>query len=242
MVPRFFAPAAADTGTLAELPDDEAGHLVRVLRLRRGAAVRAFDGRGREWRAVVEDTAGRHVSLRLLEEVAPAREPAIRVVLAIALLKGDKMDDVVRDAVMLGVSAIRPLVSRRVEVLGPRAGEARRTRWQRIAVSSAKQCGRAVVPEVWPASTLAALLNEEGRQTRIALMEPQSATRARRIGEVPPSDAVDLIVGPEGGWDDAERERLAATCELVTLGDQTLRADAVALVAMTALRVAWKDF
>ena len=70
-------------------------------------------------------------------------------------------------------------------------------------------------------------------------MEPESAARARRIAELPRSDDVELIVGPEGGWADDEGEQLAATCELVTMGSQILRADAVPLVAMTALRVAW---
>ena len=72
----------------------------------------------------------------------------MQLTLVVSVLKGDKMDDVVRDAVMLGVTAIRPVVSERV---GDRPGgawreAARIARWQRIAVSSAKQCGRAVVP------------------------------------------------------------------------------------------------
>ena len=69
--------------------------------------------------------------------------------LVISVLKGDKMDDVVRDAVMLGVGAIQPVVSERAETsLATMARSGRVARWQRIAVSSAKQCGRAVVPPI----------------------------------------------------------------------------------------------
>ena len=243
MIPRFFAPAASTTGSVVDLPAEEAAHLVRVLRLRKGASICAFDGRGHEWRAEVEETGGRRVSIRLVEDVMPAPEPGVRIVLSVALLKGDKMDDVVRDAVMLGVSAVRPVVSRRVVGPGTRAvGEARRARWQRIAVSSAKQCGRAVVPEILPASALSALLTGQSGRKRLALMEPESAGGTRRIVEVPRSDDVELVVGPEGGWAADEAEQLAATCQLVTMGSQTLRADAVPLIAITALRVAWDDF
>jgi 16S rRNA (uracil1498-N3)-methyltransferase len=243
VVPRFFAPTASTTGSIVELPEDEAAHLVRVLRIRNGATVRAFNGRGQEWRAAVHEIGRRRVSLELVEDVKAAPEPGVRIVLSVSLLKGDKMDEVVRDAVMLGASAIRPVLSRRVDGPGTRTvGEARRTRWQRIAVSSAKQCGRAVVPDVLPASTLSELLKDRSGRRRLALMEPESATGARRIADVPRSDEVELVVGPEGGWAADEGEQLAATCQLVTMGSQTLRADAVPLIAITALRVAWDDF
>jgi 16S rRNA (uracil1498-N3)-methyltransferase len=243
VVPRFFAPAATSTGSLVELPDDEAAHLVRVLRLSTGATVGAFDGRGHEWRGIVEQATARRAVIRLVEPVAAAPEPRVRIVLASAILKGEKMDDVVRDAVMLGVAAIHPVVSMRVETRGrTSAGEARRARWQRIAVSSAKQCGRAVVPDVLAPSGLEGLLQGGDPKRRIALMEPGTGRAARRVAEVAPVDEVELVSGPEGGWTREEAARLAAASQLVTLGAQTLRADAVPIVAITALRVAWGDF
>lgn len=241
MVPRVFAPGARSTGALVELPEDEAAHLLRVLRLRDGALVQTFDGRGRAWRAAVERAASRSASVRLLEEIQPAPEAGVRIALAMAVLKGDKMDAVVRDAVMLGVTAIRPLLSARVEGAARTLSEARLARWQRIAVASVKQCGRAVVPEVRPPSTLTALLDEPAACPRVALMEPGSVARGCRITDVPRSPEVELLIGPEGGWTRDEADRIATTCRIVTLGHQTLRADAVALVAMTALRVAWHD-
>ena len=80
---------------------------------------------------------------------AGARNRASPLTLAQAVLKGDKMDDVVRDAVMMGVAAIQPIVTARSEVTRAALERGhRRERWQRVAVSSAKQCGRAVVPAV----------------------------------------------------------------------------------------------
>src|SRR6188472_2052782 len=146
---RFHAPDAREPGQVITLADDEAAHLTRVLRLQVGAPVRVFDGAGLEFDAVVETTSKRGADIRLLTPHQAVAEPRIRVTLAQAVLKGDKMDDVVRDAVMMGVAAILPLITARTEV-SPAVLERgrRRERWQRIAVMSAKQCGRAVVPAV----------------------------------------------------------------------------------------------
>jgi 16S rRNA (uracil1498-N3)-methyltransferase len=146
---RFFAPAAGVPGDRILLPVDEAEHLTRVLRLSSGDNVRVFNGRGAEFEAVV-DTADREgVRLTIGAPCVPAPEPRVAFTLAQAVLKGDKMDDVVRDAVMIGVAAIHPIVTARSEIsLASLARGRRRERWERIAVSSAKQCGRAVVPSI----------------------------------------------------------------------------------------------
>ena len=139
-LPRFFAPHATDTGASIELPEEESTHLARVLRLPPGARIRVFDGRGREWDATVERVAKQTVAVTLGESAPPAREAGIALTLAIAVLKGDKMDDVVRDAVMLGVTAIQPVVTTRTEVSAAAIERSRRVdRWQRVAVSSSKQ-------------------------------------------------------------------------------------------------------
>jgi 16S rRNA (uracil1498-N3)-methyltransferase len=243
VIPRFFVPDATTTGSTIALPDDEARHLVRVLRLDHGAAVRVFDGRGSEWLAVVERTTKTQTSVRLVEPVASAAEPGIHLTLAVAILKGDKTDDVVRDAVMLGVAAVQPLVTERTEVKeSVIARGRRRERWQQIAIASAKQCGRAVVPPIEPPVSLAQLLAEGAAGRRVALVEPRAAGVVKRLREVPRDERVELLVGPEGGWADRELQRLAAASTLLTIGHHTLRADAVPTIAITALRVAWNDF
>ena len=113
---RFFVPAAEATGSIVAVPPDEAAHLTRVLRLKAGDAVRVFDGRGHEWQAEVSVIEKGAASVRLGAPVEPAREAAVDVALAAAILKGDKMDDVVRDAVMLGVTSILPLITARTEL------------------------------------------------------------------------------------------------------------------------------
>jgi 16S rRNA (uracil1498-N3)-methyltransferase len=245
---RFYAPAAGEPGQRVVLPEEEAAHLVRVLRMRRGDVIHVLNGRGGLFEAVVAE-AGREEVVVVLGAARPAApEPRVAVTLAMAVLKGDRMDDVVRDAVMLGVAAIQPLVTSRTEVDPAALGRAKRTgRWRRVAVSSMKQCGRGYVPPVFEPITVEALQSNLAAATPsrpvILLLEP-GAGPAHRLRDLPaaPPPAATLIVGPEGGWSATEREVLAAHAESITLGPRTLRADATPLVALSALFTHWHEF
>jgi len=246
---RFHAPDAAAAGDLVTLPEDESEHLTRVLRLTAGAEVRVFNGRGGEFDSVVEAAGRDGVRIRVGEPRDPAPEPRLGVTLAQAVLKGDKMDDVVRDAVMIGATAVRPFVSTRTEVTAATLAKShRRDRWQRIAVSSAKQCGRAVVPTVFePVSfdaLIKTLLENWLAGPALMLVEPGAAKAAVAFGEleVETPKAVTVVVGPEGGWTPEELEAASAVCRLVTMGHRTLRADTMGLVATAAVFARWKEF
>jgi 16S rRNA (uracil1498-N3)-methyltransferase len=167
-------------------------------------------------------------------------------VLAQAWLKGDAMDGIVRDATMLGVSAFQPLAAGRCEVpTASMTGSMRLERWHRIAVSSAKQCRRAVVPRIREAAPLGDVLDTASGAVVVMLVEP-AAARASDIRRAPgavdsPAGAV-VLVGPEGGWTPAELDLASrARVRFVTLGDRTLRAESVALVALPVLLFAWGE-
>jgi 16S rRNA (uracil1498-N3)-methyltransferase len=154
------------------------------------------------------------------------------------------MDDVVRDAVMLGVSAIQPIVTRRTEAtVAALMRGARLDRWRRIALASAKQSRRAVLPEIRIPLTFETYLEEPGIALRLMLVEPgasasvESAALLRK--EQVPSDAA-LLVGPEGGWDQRECALgQASGARLITIGQRTLRADAVPVAAISVLQFLW---
>ena len=242
--PRFHVPDVNGAAARVELPEDEAEHLVRVLRLGVGDEVDVFDGRGGMWRAEIVHAGKKSAAIRPLQPLQPARELAIRVTLVMSVLKGEKMDDVVRDAVMLGVSAIHPVVSERAETsMAAMARGSRLARWERIAVSSAKQCGRAVVPAILPPLPLDWYWAEAATGVRLMCVEPSSAlgdlTSVQAVAKPP---AADVIIGPEGGWTVTE----VATAHdsgaiLMSLGGMTLRADAVPIVALTALLTTWGE-
>ncbi len=235
-------------GHAVALAEHEAHHVTRVLRLAPGDAVRIFDGRGHEHEATIELAGRGGVVVRVGARVAPAPEPPLTLTLAQAVLKGDATDDVVRDAAMIGASAVVPLVSARAETSLTRLAQQRRIdRWTRVAVASAKQCGRAVVPAIHePASFAPARLALSAPV--LMLVEPRAAwpggspRRLREVaaGAAPPAAAI--VVGPEGGWTDEELATAAAAAWTpVTLGGRTLRADAAGMVALTIVLALWGD-
>jgi 16S rRNA (uracil1498-N3)-methyltransferase len=244
-VHRFFAPALDPGDQSVTLPKDEAEHLTRVLRLGMGDTVSVFDGRGREFLARVSSVRRRDVQLQLLSRVDPAPEPSVPITLAQAVLKGEKMDDVVRDAVMLGVSALQPLVTKRTETtVAALLRGARPERWRRVALASVKQSGRAMLPEIRTPLTLETFLEEPRPDESLMFVEPVAGDAPISLhalrGSRSPRDAV-ILIGPEGGW--AESERAAARShdvKLVTLGGRTLRADAVPVAAISVLQFLWE--
>ena len=241
---RFYAPDLTPTESTVVLPVDEMQHLTRVLRLPPGAVVAVFDGHGGLWRAAVVHATKTSAAIRALEPLPAARELSVQLTLVASVLKGDKMDDVVRDAVMLGISALQPVVSERAETsIAAMARSSRVARWQRIAVASAKQCGRAVVPPIHPAMPLDWYWNERIAARRVLCVEPAAALgEVCAVAGVAKPAALHVIVGPEGGWTVTE---VAAGYEsgaiLMSLGPRTLRADAVPIVALTALLTTWGE-
>ncbi len=242
-VHRFFAPALDPGDDLVDLPRDEAEHLTRVLRLGVGDTVAVFNGRGVEFLARVTSAARRDARVQLLSRVDAAPESSTPLTLVQAVLKGDKMDDVVRDAVMLGVTAVQPIVTKRSEVtVAALLRGARVERWRRIALASVKQSRRAVLPDIRTPLTFDTWLDEPPPDLRLMFVEPgcpDAEPLARLRSERVPS-AVALVIGPEGGWDPAE---CAAAKDrglrIVSLGGRTLRADAVPIAAISVLQFLW---
>ena len=247
MLHRFYAPDLTAGLAVVPLPADEAEHLTRVLRLKAGEVVVVFDGRGGEFLARVESIAQDAVSVRPIERRPTVPEPAVALTLGQAILKSDKMDRVVRDAVMLGVSAVQPLVSARAQVSRAALRDRGRTaRWQRIVVASVKQCGRAVVPPVREPVGLARLLAGDTSDLRLVLVEPGSEAGSESgmnlVKARPRPAAATVLIGPEGGWtpDEVQAARQAGFLP-VTLGGRTLRADAAGVAAIAILQFVWGD-
>lgn len=245
MLPRFLAADLDPVAGVASLSAEEAHHLTNVLRLRFGDEISVFDGDGHEYRARIERVTREGAHLRLLEELTAAPEPVVRLTLAQAVLKGDKMDEVIRDATMMGVSAIEPLITDHTTLRMKALADGRAAdRWRRIAVASAKQCRRAVLPAIGSGVELTDWLAQETTASRLMLVEPAATTTGRQLSSLSrdvPSSAT-LMVGPEGGWSTAEIDAaVRAGWTPITLGKRTLRADAVALIAIGVLQSHWGD-
>jgi 16S rRNA (uracil1498-N3)-methyltransferase len=209
-------------------------YLAHVLRMGEGDEVVLFDGAGREAGARICTVAAAHLEL----DVDPPRartESEARLVLVLALLKGEKMDLVVQKATELGVDEIRPVATERAVVrLDDGRAQSRMRRWQRIAEEAARQSGRASVPEVVAPAPFAAALGELTTGWR-QILDPEAPRAAR-----PPANAGvwSVAVGPEGGFTaDEVAQALRAGWSRLGLGaDRILRAETAAIAIVAGLR------
>ncbi|PZA06996.1 MULTISPECIES: 16S rRNA (uracil(1498)-N(3))-methyltransferase [unclassified Meiothermus] len=220
---RAFAPKLAP---LLTLTGREARHLAEVLRARPGDTLTVFDGEGLEGRAVVRAVEGGVVELEVTATWPASREVPVPVVLYVALLKGDKLADVVRAATELGATRIIPLVC--VYSVPKEIGEGKLLRLRRVALEAAKQSGRTTVPEVLAPIPLSAIPPvEQGLAAH-----PGSAVRVRDVLDL--SRPITLATGPEGGFSEDEMQTLTERgFTPVTLGQRILRAETAPLALLS---------
>ena len=238
---RFFAPPSAFNFSkhLVTLTSDEARHLREVLRLKTGDVVQVFDGTGREFRAVVSQARRESAELELGAEIQPPRpESPLKLTLAVALLKGEKFDLVVQKGTELGVNRFIPLVTRYADIrLRDESDASKRvTRWQRIALEAAKQCGRAVVPEINLPISFEPLIREEKGCFLFAERGGSALSTDLRTNNFI------AIVGSEGGWSDEELDQARTEgVPIVTLGGRVLRAETAAIATAVLLQHRYGD-
>lgn len=240
MISRFHFPGRLPAAGTLELPDALAHHAVRVLRLRDGDRIVLFDGEGGEAEATLQ-VRGKAAWAQVEARREVDRESPLQIVLVQALASSDKMDWVVQKAVELGVSAIQPVQAERsvLRLAGERA-EKRQSHWQQVAVAACEQCGRNRIPEVQPLQPLAHWLAAHRGMLNYVLAPGGVASFAE---EPAPQQPVHVLVGPEGGWSDAEMAAFdAAGCRRVRLGPRVLRTETAGLAAIATLQARWGDF
>jgi 16S rRNA (uracil1498-N3)-methyltransferase len=245
MAHRFFlaGPLPNVPGEPLPLSLDDAHHAVRVLRVRPGELIEVVEPTGGALRAEVVSADDAGVVATVLGPVEVESWALPNVTLFQGVAKGDKMDDIVRQAVEVGAEAIVPVMTARTIVrLDADKRLARGERWQRIAKSAAEQAKRASVPRVAaPVSLAEALGLLSGYDRTVVLWEDScDAGLAETLADLrDQADArVALVVGPEGGLGAEEvsllRERGAV---VATLGPSVMRTETAAVVAL-ALAIA----
>jgi 16S rRNA (uracil1498-N3)-methyltransferase len=221
-------------GTEVELRGDAYHHLFRVKRLDSGESVRIVDGAGRARRGVVARV-DRARAVIAFGAAAPSLEPELRVELLVAPPKPDRAAWLVEKATEVGAVAIRFVATERAARGDRGFGVAQLARLRRIAIAAVEQCGRAVVPEVSGTDPLDEIVADRRRRSIpvIALDAGGAASPPRPVARgsaIEPDLA--LLVGPEGGWSDAERERFEREgVERWSLGERVLRVETAAVVA-----------
>jgi 16S rRNA (uracil1498-N3)-methyltransferase len=237
---RFFVDAVRDG--MAELRGDEARHLTRVLRVEAGMRFEVSDNQAAYLAEIVE-ARGERVVFRIVE---PLHTPALPVAITLcaALIKFDRFEWMIEKATELGVARILPVESTRSERGLFEASRKRTERWVRIARESSQQSRRVRIPEILPAVRFEKSLALEADH-RYFLDEGEGECQAPPFlhlmpAERPAGSRVAVLVGPEGGWTDAERQLSAVAGWLpVSLGPQVLRAETAASAAVAVLMNAW---
>jgi 16S rRNA (uracil1498-N3)-methyltransferase len=225
---------------LFALPAEAATYVTRVHRLEVGDAFLAFDPeRATEADAELIEISKRGAVARITAIRPASVRPARGVTLIQGACKGDKMDAIVRDATELGATRIIPAITAR-SVARPDA--ARADRWRRIAVEAARQCGRGDAPIIDAPTALAAALAPSEGVTMALCLDPTSAIPlGARLQIVAAATNVTILVGPEGGLDDAELDDAArAGFTRVRLGGLVLRTETVCAAVLGAL-VVWSE-
>ena len=228
---RFYSPPETFTGQAIRLGADEAHHLRDVVRRRSGDEVSVFDGEGREFVCVIRSIERSSAELEIVREVEPrSPESPARITLAAAMLKADKFELVIQKAVELGVAELLPLITDRCEA-NTKHTDKRMVRWQRIILDASKQCGRATLMKIGEPVKFQTML-AAGDNAETALFAERNG---ERLGDGGGSAIRTVVIGPEGGWSDAEIDAARATgCRIITLGGRILRAETAA-IAITAI-------
>jgi 16S rRNA (uracil1498-N3)-methyltransferase len=228
-------------GGTATLDGDAAGHVLRVLRLRTGDELVVFDGSGSDYAARITSLGRDTVEVALGAARAVAAESPLAITLLQGVCRGPRMDTVIQKATELGVAAIVPvLAGRSVVKLDEEQAERKQEHWRRVAVAAAEQSGRSRVPVVEAARRLEEVVPDAERFATRLILDPGGTSLKALPAPVAP---VALLVGPEGGFTEAER-RLAADFGFVAaaLGPRILRTETAPLAALALLQFVAGDF
>lgn len=238
-MPRFFCPQPLVTGAIIDLPEAVAHH-IQVVRLAVGEEVTLFNGEGGQYQARLASVAKRSVTAEVLAHDPREAELPYAITLAQALPEASKMDWIIEKAVELGVAGVQPLAAQRCVVrLSSERAEKKLAHWQGIIVSASEQCGRNRLTQLAPLQEFASWSRQPAQATRLLLTPRASVSLADWARQQVPQ-ALTLMVGPEGGFSDAEeRAALAAGAIGVSMGPRILRTETAGLMALASLNALW---
>ncbi|MEJ5260727.1 MAG: RsmE family RNA methyltransferase [Anaerohalosphaeraceae bacterium] len=194
-----------------QLDPSESHHLAHVLRIKMGETVEVFDGRGRLASARVSSIQKDKVSL-ILSEIHTFPAPAWNIILAVSMAKANRFDFLVEKCTELGVDHIIAVVYERTVKMGK---ESTLARYEKIAVSAAKQSGRVFLPRLsgpWPLSKAIEHIHIEYPQAAWIYGEPSCEPSPQKglkhAEDLSSGKDIVCLVGPEGGFTEAEKQIL----------------------------------
>ena len=234
---RLFVDAPLIQDARIALSREQANYLLNVLRLGAGDSVIVFNGVDGEWRAALADTGRKSASLDIAQALRP-QEAGPDLDYLFAPLKHARLDYMVQKAVEMGAARLRPVLTRRTQ-----AHRVNLERMRANVIEAAEQCGVLALPEIaeplplekmlaqWPQDRLLVFCDEDA-----PMADAVAALRAR----AKPGSPIAVLIGPEGGFDPAERALLMGMEQTlaISLGPRILRADTAAVAALAVVHAA----
>ena len=235
---RLFVDHPLGEGQTVPLSRDQANYLFAVMRLPVGTVLSLINGKDGEWDAEVVKANKRAGVLKCLTQTAKLHPPP-DVWLLFAPIKKDRTAFIVEKATELGAAKIIPIQTDRSQS----TNRIKQDKLQAHAVEATEQCGGTVVPEVQGLQSLSTLLNAWPKDRHILFCDEAKLDDAHSLASLP-DGAWAIIIGPEGGFSDVERERLTAHDQShpISLGPRILRADTAAVAALTLWQSAKGDW
>ncbi len=217
-----------------ELEGDEAHHIVRVMRLDKGAALEVVDGLGNSFNTEIVAKSSKKVECRILTRTRNKGEPFHYLTLAAGLSTGSKFDEVIEKGTELGVSRFIPVTSAKGKIkdLDEKGRKRRLERWQKIALAAIKQSGRSVLPQILPVLRLEELFYKVDNTGPIFLFDPSGEKSPQGSAFTAGQQRYTVLVGSESGFTREELEMARGRGAAVWhLGKRILRAENAAPTA-----------
>lgn len=242
-ISRLHLEASLRSGAHIQLPPDSAHYLGTVLRVREGGKALLFNAQDGEFEATVTASKKGKVEVELGAQTRPPlderEDTPLFLHLALGLSRGDRMDYAIQKAAELGVSKITPLFTEHgeVKVKADRL-ENKLRHFQKIAVNAAEQCGRLDVPQIDTPVGVEEFLARESQAVRV-LLEPGGDGRLPKETAI---DAIELLIGPEGGFSTGEVAMAQQNdCLVMGLGPRILRTETAPVAALAVLQFLFGD-
>jgi len=238
--PRIYLDAPLAAGVTVSLDRDQANYLINVLRLGQADAVLLFNGRDGEWRASLAGTGKRALSAAVGERLREQPRP-LDLHFLFAPLKHARLDYLVQKAVEMGVSRLQPVITRHTQV-----ARLNLERMRANAIEAAQQCGVLNLPEIKEPVAFKAIAGNADPDRLLVFCDEEAEVRdpiaalAQARGTMP----LAVLIGPEGGFAEDEREALRNRPNVVrlALGPRILRADTAAVAALALVQAVLGDW
>jgi 16S rRNA (uracil1498-N3)-methyltransferase len=237
--PRLYVESDLDADRVITLGREQSHYLLSVMRCRTGQIVRLFNGRDGEWRAHLRESTRKEAVLEITTQIR-AQVPLGRVSWLFAPLKQARLDYMVQKAVEMGVASLQPVLTQHTVVQ-----RLNLERMQANAIEAAEQCHLLAIPAILPEMKLEKALSALPKEQYLVFCD-EAADRVSPIKalQVIPSDApVAVLIGPEGGFSEQERQAILARSPVIrlSLGPRIMRADTAAVAALTLVQAVCGD-